>query len=63
MAELRGRGWRVLGYFLWMLGAGVVLDSDALWSGGLLLGVGAVMFVVGAWQSSQRRAGAGESAG
>ena len=29
VAELHGKGWRVLGYFLWMLGAGVVLDSDA----------------------------------
>ena len=34
MAELRGKGWRVLGYFIWMLGAGVVLDSEALTAGG-----------------------------
>jgi hypothetical protein len=51
MRELRGKGWRVLGYFVWMLGAGVVLDSDHLAAGRLLLAVGAALFAVGAWQS------------
>ncbi|MBX3028084.1 hypothetical protein KF840_24620 [bacterium] len=51
MAELRGKGWRVLGYFIWMLGAGVVLDSDAVRAGGLLLAVGASLFALGAAQS------------
>ena len=37
MRELRGKGWRVLGYFLWMLGAGVVLDSERRAAGALLL--------------------------
>jgi hypothetical protein len=47
----------VLGYFIWMLGAGVVLDSDAVGAGSLLLGVGAGLFALGAVQS--RRAGGG----
>jgi len=51
MAELRGKGWRVLGYFLWMLGAGLVLDSDARGAAALLLIVGLTLFLVGAWQS------------
>jgi hypothetical protein len=57
MRELRGKGWRVIGYFVWMLGAGVVLDSDHLAVGKLLLGVGAATFAVGVWQS--RRGGEG----
>ena len=51
MPELRGKGWRVLGYFIWMLGAGVVLDSQAIGAGGLLLAVGAGLFLLGAAQS------------
>ncbi len=58
MAELRGKGWRVLGYFVWMLGAGVILDSKALAVGAILLGTGAALFAVGVWQSWVRRAGA-----
>ncbi|MGD9763908.1 MAG: hypothetical protein AB7V27_09365 [Candidatus Binatia bacterium] len=51
MPELRGKGWRVLGYFTWMLGAGVVLDSAALGPGAVLLGLGAALFALGAIQS------------
>ena len=51
MPELRGKGWRVLGYFIWMLGAGIVLDSQAIGAGGLLLAVGAGLFLIGAAQS------------
>jgi hypothetical protein len=50
VAELRGKGWRVLGYFIWMLGAGVMLDSDALGAGGALLATGAGLFVLGTAQ-------------
>ena len=46
-------GWRVLGYFVWMLGAGVVLDSDRLVTGRLLLAVGAALFAAGVWQSAR----------
>lgn len=51
MAELRGKGWRVLGYFIWMLGAGVLLDSDAGEVAAVLMAVGLLTFLVGAWQS------------
>jgi len=57
MAELRGKGWRVLGYFIWMLGAGVVLDGDGGGPGPLLLGVGAGIFALGAWQGRVARQG------
>ena len=59
MRELHGKGWRVIGYFVWMLGAGVVLDSDALAIGRLLLAVGAAIFAAGVWQSLR---GGGEPA-
>jgi hypothetical protein len=55
MAELRGKGWRVLGYFVWMLGVGVVLDSDDGGFGGLLLAAGALAFLVGTAQASSAR--------
>jgi hypothetical protein len=51
MDELRGKGWRVLGYFVWMLGAGIVLDSDARGIADLLMMVGLAVFLTGAWQS------------
>jgi hypothetical protein len=51
MAEMRGKGWRVLGYFIWMLGAGVVLDSEATRTGALLLALGAGLFFLGTAQS------------
>jgi len=54
MNELRGKGWRVLGYFIWMLGAGVFLDSDALRTALALLGLGLILFVSGVWQSRRR---------
>lgn len=54
MAELHGKGWRVLGYFIWMLGAGVVLDSEATRAGGAMLALGASLFLVGAAQSLRR---------
>lgn len=56
MRELAGKGWRVLGYFVWMLGAGLVLDAPGR-GGGLLLGAGATLFALGVWQARGRRAG------
>jgi len=58
MPELHGKGWRVLGYFIWMLGAGVVLDSNACGAGGILLVVGGALFGYGTMQSL-RGTGAG----
>lgn len=57
MRELAGKGWRVLGYFVWMLGAGVVLDGDGARGGRALLLVGAAIFGLGAWQSLRARGG------
>jgi hypothetical protein len=51
MNELRGKGWRVIGYFLWMLGAGVVLDRPLGPLGPALLAIGMALFAAGAWQS------------
>ena len=53
MNELRGKGWRVLGYFSWMLGAGVVLDSDALGLGSMILLTGIILFSVGVLQAQR----------
>lgn len=53
MTELRGKGWRVLGYFIWMLGAGVVLDSTAVGVGSVMLLTGCVLFGVGALQGQR----------
>ncbi|MDX2169966.1 MAG: hypothetical protein SF182_23050 [Deltaproteobacteria bacterium] len=52
MVELRGKGWRVIGYFIWMLGAGVVLDSEVGGAGGVLLLLGAALFGLGVVQSA-----------
>ena len=51
MPELRGKGWRVVGFCVWMLGAGIVLDNAALGVGAVLLAVGAALFAMGAVQS------------
>jgi hypothetical protein len=51
MPELRGKGWRVIGYFIWMLGAGVVLDSESSGAGGVLLLLGAALFGLGVAQA------------
>jgi hypothetical protein len=56
MNELRGKGWRVLGYFVWMLGAGVVLDSDAVGLGSVMLLTGFILFGVGVLQAQRSAA-------
>jgi hypothetical protein len=57
MHELRGKGWRVLGYFVWMLGAGIILDANAPRAGTLLMLIGAALFVTGVRQSMSRERG------
>ncbi len=54
MGELHGKGWRVLGYFVWMLGAGVYLDSELSTLSMTLLLTGAVAFAAGAAQSAMQ---------
>jgi hypothetical protein len=53
MSDLRGKGWRVLGYFIWMLGAGVVLDSNAIGFGGVMLLTGFILFGIGVLQAQR----------
>jgi hypothetical protein len=52
MSELRGKGFRVIGYLVWMLGAGVVLDSDTCGLGMTVLAAGAALFALGVAQSA-----------
>ncbi|MEO8605775.1 MAG: hypothetical protein ABI629_24615 [bacterium] len=59
MPELHGKGWRVAGYFIWMLGAGVVLDSGALGAGLMILTVGGALFGHGVVQSMRGAGGGG----
>jgi hypothetical protein len=51
MVELRGKGWRVLGYFLWMLGVGLLLDGDVEPLADATLAAGGGLFALGVWQS------------
>lgn len=51
MAELSGKGWRVIGYFIWMLGAGLALESDANRLAAAILALGLALFLLGAWRS------------
>ena len=45
--ELAGKGKRVAGVFLFMIGASIILDTHALWIGAPVLGVGAGLFTWG----------------
>jgi hypothetical protein len=42
-----GKGGRVTGFFVFMLGAGLLLESTAVWPGVVLMGIGAVLFARG----------------
>jgi len=42
--ELAGKGKRVAGVFVFMIGASIILDTHALWMGLPTLAVGAVLF-------------------
>jgi hypothetical protein len=53
MSELRGKGWRVLGYLIWMLGAGLVLDGDGGAAARLVLICGGALFATGVVQSAR----------
>jgi hypothetical protein len=45
--ELAGKGRRVAGVFVFMMGASIILDTHALWMGLPTLAVGAVLFAWG----------------
>ncbi len=47
MSEITGKGCRVTGMFVAMVGAGLVLESQALWVGVAVLVLGLGVFGVG----------------
>jgi hypothetical protein len=47
LPELAGKAKRVTGVFLFMLGAGGILDCQALWLGAAVMFVGAAVFTWG----------------
>jgi len=49
--DFAGRGKRVVGVFVLMVGAGAILDDHALWTGTALMLIGAVEFVRGALEA------------
>ncbi len=51
-----GKGRRVAGFFVFMLGAGLLLESPAVGSGVVLMGIGAVLFVRGVFAQSASEA-------
>ena len=53
-AALAGKAKRVLGFFVAMLGAGIVLDSPAAWIGAVIMLAGVAFFVWGAAEARQR---------
>ncbi|HVN86202.1 MAG TPA: hypothetical protein VMW17_15305 [Candidatus Binatia bacterium] len=57
MAEpaLDGKGRRVAGFFVFMLGAGLLLESTAAWSGAILMSAGAVLFAGGVLAQPRRQ--------
>ncbi len=54
MDQLAGKAKRVVGFFVFMVGSGIVLDSTDSWVGGLLMLIGAVVFVWGVAEAGFR---------
>ncbi len=54
MDALAGKAKRVAGFFVFMVGSGIVLDSADTWIGGLLMLVGAVAFIWGVVEAGSR---------
>jgi len=55
MSDFAGKEKRVLGTFVLMIGAGIVLESAAWWAGVLLMTVGAVVLVWGGLEARPHR--------
>ena len=49
-----GKGRRVAGFFVFMLGGGLLLESAAVWLGVILMGIGAIIFALGMVAESRR---------
>jgi hypothetical protein len=45
--ESAGKAKRVVGTFVFMVGAGIVLDSSAAWPGTVIMLIGMVLFIWG----------------
>jgi hypothetical protein len=56
---LAGKGKRVIGVFTLMIGAGLILESAAVWVGGLIALTGTLVFV---WGIIEAHAGASATA-
>lgn len=52
-----GKGWRVAGFFVFLLGAGIILDSAAHGFGGLMAFAGAVLMAWGFFGGGSRPSG------
>jgi hypothetical protein len=55
MGEFGGRGWRVLGFYVFLLGSGLVLESRAVWYGVAIMVVGAGCFAWGILSRHKRQ--------
>ena len=60
--ELVGKGKRVAGVFVFMIGASIILDTHALWMGLPMLAVGAALFAWGMADAPHHRAPRGAAA-
>lgn len=49
-----GKGRRVAGFFVFMLGAGLMLESTAVWCGAVLMAIGAIVFARGVFAGSHQ---------
>jgi hypothetical protein len=52
--ELAGKAKRVVGIFVLMVGAGVVLDSSAAWAGTVIMLIGMAFFIWGVAEARPR---------
>lgn len=54
MPELAGKAKRVAGVFVFMIGAGFILDRHAVWAGAVAMVIGAAAFVWGMLEAQAR---------
>jgi hypothetical protein len=47
VSDVERKGRRSGGFFLFLLGAGLLLESSVVWYGAVLMGIGALWFVWG----------------
>jgi hypothetical protein len=54
MPDLAGKGKRVVGTFVLMMGAGAIVDAHAMWIGATVMLLGAAAFLQGALEARRR---------